>query len=220
MKLSPCLLSLGLILCSCVEPGDVVTGHARVLMKNVPSVEIPAPAPEIVVPEESPAPQPIVTQKQPVVSEPAPAPAPVVAEEEKPVVIATAPAPVAEKPAEEPAPQSIVAQKQPVVAAPAPAPAPKPVVEQKQPVVTAPAVTVPTATATVITRSSATPAPAVTQHRVVTPRVNPAAQQQPVTTTPSRINWNTPQSKPQSKRSYPIMPGQNRGLRNRKQARY
>ena len=88
MKRTPYLLALGIILCSCSEPGDVVTGRARVVMKNVPAPELaplpvfeetPAPAiaaapapviaPEVTAtPEPAAAPTPLYSQQQPVVT--------------------------------------------------------------------------------------------------------------------------------------------------------
>ena len=97
MKRNLYLLSIGLVLCSCSEPTDVVTGHARVITKSAPApvaapvaaavVAEPAPAPEIVTPAPAPEPvevtapepveeAPVLSQNQPVTTEPAPAPAP------------------------------------------------------------------------------------------------------------------------------------------------
>ena len=245
MKRNLYLLSLGVILCSCTESGDVVTGHARIIMPaNVSSIYAPATmqkptvvtTPETVISQQQPAttepsPAPVVEQKQPVTTTPEPvveekpavvntpepeaAPAPAVALEPEVVAPVTTPEPkpiiaqnqpITTEPLPAPAAETtpIVEQKQPVVTEPVPAaPAPKPVVEQKQPVVTTPTVTVP----------AATPAP---QPTMVAPRSNPVSQQQPAATVPQSVNWNTPQTQPQVKRTFPIMPGQNRGLRARK----
>ena len=39
MKRNLYLLSLGLVLCSCSEQYDVVTGHARIITKSTPEIE-------------------------------------------------------------------------------------------------------------------------------------------------------------------------------------
>ena len=86
--------------------------------------------------------------------------------------------------------------------------------------------------ATVVTKPAPVAAPApqyvtpqpvvqqpVVQQRPVytsTHNTNPVSQQQPAVTAPAAPNWNTPQRVNPQKRAYPIMPGQNRGLRNRK----
>lgn len=174
MKRNLYLLSLGLVMCSCTEPGDIVTGHARIVLKNQPAVvEAPAPIQE---PVATPAPEPVAT-----------------------------PAPVAEE-------QPALEQKAPSSAEPAPAPA----VEKKgttslfgqqqkegsTPVSTAEAAPAP----------APKPAPAAAQPRVIKPSVS---QMQPKTTTPRGVHYSTPQVTQPAKRTYPIMPGQNRGLKNR-----
>ena len=287
MKRNLYLLSIGLVLCSCSEPTDVVTGHARIIMKNTPVVA-PAPVAEVAAPVVVTAPElpkadyvvekptPVVSQNQPVTKEPAPAPtiieekpAPAPVAQNQPVTTEPAPAPtiIEEKPA--PAP---VAQNQPVTTEPSPAPAPvevdKPVIQRKpvteavaapapvekkpvatpvaqnQPATTEPApATKPAAaasaativsqtqpgSATIITSTPApivtpvaaavpapvaapAPKPVATQPQVVRPAVS---QQQPRTTAPTSSGYRTPQTYQSKKRSFPIMPGQNRGLKNR-----
>ena len=106
-----------------------------------------------------------------------------------------------------------VSQNQPVVSAPASAeikkpevtlPEPrivKPAVSQNQPVVTSPA-------------PIATEKPQVTTSAPITvkPKVS---QNQPATTAPRGVNYRNSATGQPVKRKYPIMPGQNRGLRNR-----
>ena len=261
MKRNLYLLSIGLVLCSCSEPTDVVTGHARIIMKNTPVVapapvaEVaapvvvtapelpkadyvvekptpvvsqnqpvttePAPAPTII--EEKPAPAP-VAQNQPVTTEPSPAPAPV--EVDKPVIqrkpvteTVAAPAPVEKKPVATP-----VAQNQPATTEPAPATKPAAaasaatIVSQTQPggatiISSTPApVVTPVAAAVPAPVAAPAPKPVATQPQVVRPAVS---QQQPRTTAPTSSGYRTPQTYQSKKRSFPIMPGQNRGLKNR-----
>lgn len=180
MKYKILSLSFALVLCSCTEPGDVVTGHARIVSWP-PQAVAPAPQPVVVTP--APAPQ------TPPASKPVP----------EPTVRKAPTAPVAVPGAQyvvqhhEPAPAA--AQKQPRVLPPAPAPAPQPApYTQPQPV----------AQAVSIYQSTDS---------------SPVAQNQPATTPPPGVQWHTPQLRPQKKK-YPIMPGQNRGLRNRNYTHY
>lgn len=206
MKRNLYLLTLGLVLCSCSEPGDVVTGHARIVLKTdpapvatvaeVPTPEVVTPAPEVVTPapvDPAPAPEPVidepetsaVAQNQPVTTEPEPAstPQPFFSQKqsEATVITSTQPtAPVVETPAPEPKVTVHAPQPKPVVTAPAPKPQ-------------------------VIQAPAPKPAPA---KPVVT-------QQQPRATVPAGTSYYAPQTVQPKKRTYPIMPGQNRGLRNR-----
>lgn len=238
MKRNLYLVAAGLILSSCTEPGDVVTGYARIVMKNQPApvavapVVAPAPAPEPIVEAPAPAPEPqpiytpepVVAQNQPVTTEPEPViiNEPVVAEP----AVQTEPTPAAVVEAEEKKPQ--VEEKPAAVVAPVTAAAATPAVAaQQQPVTTTP----PAARATVVTRPAPAPAPVaapVVAPKPQAPRVTPTqqaaaprvqynavTQNQPVTTIPQQVNWRTPQ-KALPKKDYPTMPGQNRGLRNRK----
>lgn len=277
MKRNLYLLSLGLVLCSCSEQYDVVTGHARIITKSTPVIEAapaaepviaaPAietvaemtPAPEIVTEEPAPVPAveekpaSVVSQNQPALTEPAPAPEaaatplfaqsqPETAEPAQPVIIAAEQAPV-ETPKEEAKPAPVITQNQPATSEPAPAPEVKqdsatasaapqeevkkttPVVAQQQPAAVTPPpapaqpqVYVPAANQDkpiIITKTQ--PAPTVTAQPLmvkpegVKPKTTPVAQQQP--------RYSTPQTQPK-KRSYPVMPGQNRGLRRRDNASY
>lgn len=217
MKKNLYLLSIGMLVCSCSEPGDVVTGHARVLFKNAPApvVSSPgpgarltiapkpvAPAPEVVAPKpvaEKPAPAPeparVVAQKQPVTTEPTPAP------ELKP---APAPAPEAEKKTEAPSLPAL-RQNQPATTPARIAPS--------QPEVPTPAEITPApvqVSTPAVAEAKPAPAPEVSKPRVARPRIS---QKQPRTTSPSRANNYTPQATQPAKRRYPTMPGQNRGLR-------
>lgn len=271
MKRNLYLLSLGLVLCSCSEQYDVVTGHARIITKSTPVIEAtpvpepvisapvietvaevtPAPAPEIVAaePVAAPAieekPSSVISQNQPALTEPTPAPEVVAAtplfaqsqpetsEPAQSVIIAAEPAATqaateeVAKPApkEEVKPAPVIAQNQPTTSEPDPAPEVKqetaPVIaQQQQPVTTSPApaqpqVYVPAAQDKPIIITKTQPAPTVTaQPLMVKPSVvkpNPVAQQQP--------RYSTPQARPK-KRSYPVMPGQNRGLRRRDNSSY
>ena len=195
MKRNLYLLTAGLVLCSCTEPGDVVTGYARIVTKSspvAPPVVQPAPAPVQAAPVATVRPAPSAPVKEQFVIE-----APVIQPEP---IAQPAPAPVATQPTiiTKPAPAAVAAAPAPVVY--------PPVVSQQQPVVTTPA---------------PAPAPAATQKPVaqVTHPVYsaPVSQQQPVLSTPpARVDWNSPRQVAPKKRDYPIMPGQNRGLRNRK----
>lgn len=231
MKRNLYLLSIGLVMCSCTEPGDVVTGHARILLKNQPTV-VAVPAPEAVAPP-APAPEPEATPAPAPKTVATPAPEPV---EEKPVLAQNQP--VTTEPTPAPAEEStVIAQKQPASAEPAPAPKAEPTVETMPAPVTqepvevksvvqpapAPVEEKKTATpffsqqqkdaAAIATKPTPAPAPApVAQPRVVKPTVS---QQQPATTTPRGVNYRTPQVTQPVRRSFPIMPGQNRGLKNR-----
>lgn len=257
MKKNLYLLSCGILLCSCSEPTDVVTGHARIILSNSAPVVTPvaasplslAPAPQQKVEEPAPAAtaetvvepqveekaQPsknsLFAQNQPKVEQPASpvetavvqAPTPEIkteisvpaAPEIKPVAETAAPAAEeAVKTTEELVVKSTpVSQNQPVVSAPASAeikkpevtlPEPrivKPAVSQNQPVVTSPA-------------PIATEKPQVTTSAPITvkPKVS---QNQPATTAPRGVNYRNSATGQPVKRKYPIMPGQNRGLRNR-----
>ncbi len=203
----PLFLAASLTLVSC-ETRDQIAGHARVSRINTPT-----PAPVIV--------------EQPVAPVAAPVPAPL---------------PAVEEPA--PAPQPLVAQKQPTppvtdVPAPTPAPEPKPIVSQQQPAVAA-APAAPAAAATVYTAPKPAAHIASQQQPTYTrpqPRSHVASQQQPQAYTrpqpsthaasqqqPTYSNsrlpianprWSTPQNRKPARRDYPLMPGQNRGLKSR-----
>ncbi|MBR2145371.1 MAG: hypothetical protein IJ956_07505, partial [Akkermansia sp.] len=59
MKRNLYLIAAGLVLCSCTEPGDVVTGYARIITKNQPVVSVPVAKPSPVsAPVAAPAPAP------------------------------------------------------------------------------------------------------------------------------------------------------------------
>lgn len=204
MKRNLYLIAAGLVLASCTEPGDVVTGYARVITRNQPVMATPVAKP-------APAPAPVA------VTQPAP--------EQYQVVTEPAPQPISQPE------RAVVSQNQPIVAAPAAAPAPAPEVVVKPAPVPAPAVTVqpaPVASrATVITKSTPAPAaapapaPAVVQpspYAVNRPNyTSTVSQQQPaVSAPPARPNWRTPQQVNPQKKAYPTMPGQNRGLRSKK----
>ena len=120
MKRNLYLLSMGLVLCSCSERYDVVTGHARIVTKSTPVVEY-ATVPE---PEPAPAPQPAP------VSQPDPEPIQV-AEPGVDYVIE----PVNESEEKSPAPDSraLVSQNQPALVEPAPIPQEKPVQPEPTP---------------------------------------------------------------------------------------
>ena len=174
MKRNLYLLSLGLVLCSCSEQYDVVTGHARIITKSAPVIEeVPASEPVIAAPA-------IET-----VAEVTPAPAPEI------VVAEPASAPAIEE-----TPSSVVSQNQPVLTEPPPAPevAATPLFAQSQPETTEPA-------QPVIIAAEPAPALAAAEEVVKTAlkeeeKLAPApevkqesapviAQQQPVTTTPT-----------------------------------
>lgn len=180
------------------EPAQPVIIAAEPAATQAATEEVAKPAPKE---EEKPA--PVISQNQPMTSEPAPAPevkqepAPVIAQQQ-PVTTSPAPAPQEEVKK----PTQVVAQPQPSTVTPAPAPAqPQVYVQaaQDKPII--------------ITKTQ--PAPTVTaQPLMVKPSVvkpNPVAQQQP--------RYSTPQAQPK-KRSYPVMPGQNRGLRRRDNSSY
>lgn len=264
MKQNLYLASLGLLLCSCSEPGDVVTGHARIITKSSPVVAaapaLPQPAP--LAEEAVPEPQTIISQNQPEVVEPLP---PISSEikEEKPTIItkpAPAPQPVVAEPTPAPEPvatapepePTVLSQNQPKVSEPPPVLEEKPVIVQKEElkkakpapvskaesevtivkaqeeeeITTDPTVIVgqkqPVTSTPVkpalVTKPAPTPTPApAAAPRVIRPNASSVvSQQQPAVSAPaSSVNWNTPQVKPKALRTYPIMPGQNRGLRRR-----
>ena len=206
MKRNLYLLSVGLVFCSCSEPEDVVTGHARVIMKsapvqNVEPVPVSLPAPPEKTVSVTPAPEPIretpskpvIAQNQPVTTEPAAAPA-APAPEEKPVEIQSKPSPEPPAPAaEEKTATPFFSQQQKNAEVIETKPAPTPVQ---------------------VTTPAPVPAPkplAVIPARKVKPAVS---QRQPATTSPGSY-YRTPQTISPARRSYPIMPGQNRGLKNR-----
>ena len=265
MKRNLYLLSIGVILCSCTESYDQVTGHARIITRNAPviaPVTVPEETPiatEAVEPVQVVSEQPVsvpelketstsvVAQNQPALTDPAPVAeaAPLFAQnqpesaepEQQTVIIKEEPAAPAAEVKEEvqPAattqeqPVSVVAQNQPITTEPAPAPAeekkPEPVIAQPQPATTTPPpapaqpqISVPAANQdkpVIVTKTQ--PAPVVTgtplmvSPTVVKPKSTPVAQQQP--------RYSSPQAQPK-KRSYPVMPGQNRGLRRRDNATY
>ncbi len=238
IRISLCMASaLALVSCEFGEPYDVIAGSARisrlhepapVIAKPVAPIATPAPAPveepaPAPAPEPEPEPQPVAAQQQPaaatapvVVSEPIPEPLPPAEEtpapaEPQPVVAQNQPvvaeaAPQRSEP--EPEPKSVVSQQQPKVTPPAPKPEPKPVVSQQQPVVNRPV---------------AAPAPKPAVYVPPTPRTvsHAASQQQPTHYNNSRLpianpNWATPQNHRKATRDYPLMPGQNRGLKARR----
>lgn len=195
MKKNLIILTSGLLLCSCVDTKyDVVTGHARVISSSYHGSA-----------------QPVVrAETQPVVAA-------------EPVQIAPAPAPAVPKPVPvAPARSNPVSLQQPAVAHVAPKPVPaapaEPVMPAKKTTPVAqhqPAVVPPPAPAPVVTPSPVAkpiiekPAPGQL-YVVVKPQPVPAApkativsQKQPAAVTPP------------APRSYPVMPGQNRGLRTR-----
>ncbi|MBR5878652.1 MAG: hypothetical protein IKY91_03805, partial [Akkermansia sp.] len=126
--------------------------------------------------------------------------------EEKPTSVVAQQQPVTTAPAEVKKPEPVVAQPQPAKITPPPAPAP-----------VQPQVYVPSNQNKAIIITKTQPAPTVTgtplmaSPSVVKPRTTPVAQQQP--------RYSTPQAQPK-KRSYPVMPGQNRGLRRRNNDSY
>lgn len=233
MKKSFYLLSSGILLCSCSEPTDVVTGHARILLSNSapvvttaatsltlapaqqPKVEAPvvqAPPAEAVAEttsqeQEEPAKTTLFTQNQPEVKQPAPpveiteiqAPTPEVNPAAE--ITTSVPENMVQKKEEAEAKISPVAQNQPTVSTPAPAEQEKPAVSQNQPVITPPALEA------AEKPQVSTPAPVTVKPRV--------SQNQPATTAPRGVNYRNITTGQPVKRKYPIMPGQNRGLRNR-----
>ena len=119
MKYKLSLIALSLFLCSCSEPEDVVTGHARII--TWPPQPVPAaPKAEIAAPVAKPQPQ------NPVATAPAVKPAPV-----SPPVVTPAPVavPGAQYVVQHQQPAPVVAQNQPRIAPP---PAPAPAVPQPQ----------------------------------------------------------------------------------------
>lgn len=175
----------------------------------------------------SPSRRSLAAQNQPVAAAPAPAPKPVIEEPVKPLVLQQ---PVEVKAAPQPKVKPVVVETKPVVTQspgtdflvvkPAPTPK-KAVVSQQQPVTTLPAPkpAIEAPAKPVIEKKPvvvATPAPVkpvIEPAPVVTPPSVPAkpvvAQQQPRTTAPATA----PQTTQPAKRRYPVMPGQNRGLR-------
>lgn len=237
MKRNLYILAAGLLVSSCIEPSDVVTGRARVVFKNQP---VAAPAPVAATPSAPkalpPAPKPVV--EAPVIEKPIakkiveakpevikpdssslyviempnqPAPESSETTGSKTFFSQTQPAAV-ETPAApaEPKKEQSVIKNQPVTATPATEKKaeeePAPFFSQNQ---NAPTIT--TSPAGIAPVPAPTPTTS-TQPRTVSPSV---AQQQPSTTSPTASQYRTPQSTLPTKRTYPIMPGQNRGLRNR-----
>lgn len=141
----------------------------------------------------TPTPQPVAMPT------PTPAPEPELAPEPAPAVTASQQQPELEAPAPvvvEPAPVA-----SPIVTPPAPAPAPATPVAQQQPKLTAPA-----------------PKPVVTAP-APQPKATPVAQQQPRLMAPPAahpaVKTTQPTCPTTGRRIYPVMPGQNRGLRIR-----
>ena len=129
MKKNLYLLSLGILACSCSEPMDVVTGHARVIYPTAPAtpvinvqpqaerVQPPAPKPPVsLVPETKPEPatpkKAFISQNQPVLTAPEPI-----------VEIPAKPVPALDPEVTSPNPKKVfISQSQPVTTTPIPAP--------------------------------------------------------------------------------------------------
>ena len=241
MKRNLYLLSIGLLLCSCSESYDTITGHARVITRNTPVTS------SVITPEEAPvaaasvAPQPaeapVSTSTEPqyqstgaeaaaasVTAASAPTPLfsqnqPKPAEPDQPTIVKadTPAAPEVKKEERAPIPEYLLATPAPV--AQVEEKKPEPIVTQKQPVTTVPPIeTQAQITAstgnqdkpTIITKSQ--PAPVVSATPLmVKPKSTPVAQQQP--------SYSEPRTQ-STKRTYPVMPGQNRGLRRRNNTTY
>lgn len=204
MKTNLIILTSGLFLCACVDTKyDVVTGHARVISNHYHGSVQPVVRAE---------PQAEVVRKETQV---------VVA---KPVQIAPAPAPAAPTPAPVATPRSNpVSQQQPAVAHVAPKPVPaapvEPVAPQKK--------TTPVAQQQPAAAAPAAPAPVVKQAPVAKPIIEKrepgqlyvVVKPQPISTTPrgTIVTQKQPAAvtPAPATRSYPVMPGQNRGLHTR-----
>lgn len=129
MKKNLYLLSLGILACSCSEPMDVVTGHARVIYPTAPAtpvinvqpqaerVQSPAPKPPVsLAPETKPEPatpkKAFISQNQPVLTAPEPI-----------VEIPAKPVPALDPEVTSPNPKKVfISQSQPVTTTPIPAP--------------------------------------------------------------------------------------------------
>ncbi len=235
MKRSLFLLSGGLLLCSCTSEYDVVTGHARILTGDYAG---PLPLTRAQL---EPVAQPVAAQ--PVVTPPVAAPTrPAVVSQRQPrqasalpLAPATPAKPETKQPEIKPVPETVtpaapdkkvettgsVSQKQPAIAssaaavkqAPKPEPAVKPApvkktptsgvsksVSQKQPAITAPPAPAP---AQVIEKREPGQLYVVVKPQQPAAPATPVSQQQPRVTAPAR-------------KDVPVMPGQNRGLRNRR----
>lgn len=213
MKRNLYLLAMGVILCSCSDNTDIVTGRATVVLKN----PVTTMTPVVATPEA--APLPIAAAPVASVAEAQKAPEP----EVKEAVAAEVPAAPKENDARvqdtgfflsqnqtetkeiPPAPAPAVSTPAPAVQTVAPAPA-------VQTITPAPVASTP-ATATVITPTPApTPKPAISTLNTSPHTTGTSVRQnQPRTLAPYGLNY----SNEPVKRSYPIMPGQNRGLRSR-----
>lgn len=220
MKRNLYLLAMGVILCSCSDNTDIVTGRATVVLKNPVTT-----APVVATPEAAPLP----IAAAPVASVAAPVAASVAEEQKAPEPVVKV-AETAEVPA---APKSENARVQDTgfflsqnqtetkVIPPAPAPAvstPAPAVQtvapapEVKPATPAPVASAPAA-ATVVTPTPApTPKPTISTLNTSPHTTGTSVRQnQPRAIAPYGHNYtNEP-----VKRNYPIMPGQNRGLRSR-----
>lgn len=205
MKRNLYLLAMGVILCSCSDNTDIVTGRATVVLKN----PVTTTAPVVATPEAAPLPiaaAPVATS----VAEAQKAPEPEVKVAEATEV------PAAPKEDDERVQDTgfFLSQNQTETKEipPAPAPAVSAPAPAVQTVAPAPVASTP-ATATVITPTPApTPKPAISTLNTSPHTTGTSVRQnQPRTLAPYGHNY----SNEPVKRSYPIMPGQNRGLRSR-----